>query len=810
MGIKQIRLFLLLISFMLSCSPADDSYEDPMNRYSDVFAPTIVGCSPGANASDVAVSASVSVTFIEEMDPDTINSSVFSIKDGTSDVSGTVSYSDKVLTFAPSNSLPDGTSLTAVVSAVVKDTAGNSMAENYSWSFETTQIRLIPDTGQTQSYTDTFGEDSDYSMNPPSYTDNNNGTITDNVTELVWQQTVDNTQRTWSDANSYCENLELAGITDWRLPATKELLGLLMLNRAAGIDDAFSDVESSWSSNGTDNGDNYYHWVSFNNFDIDRSPDTTEMEVLCVSGTPISTGFKDNGDGTVSDLHNELMWQQNLADEMSWEDALIHCEALNLAGYNDWRLPNIKEVIMLTDNLFDAIDSTYFAEGGSGRTLFSSSTDRNGDILHRKDHEGLYRNNHESGEQFHFRCVRGGGAPYFSILSTSPGSGGYIDSADSSISATFNRDINESTVSADSFLVSKDNASVFGSVSCSDKTATFTASDGLSTGSYTATVKSTVEDTKGNTLPDDFSWTFTVSPAFSSIAINSGSVQSMASFNGLLYFGMITGGSGAEVWTYNGTNLVQSGDTALQSSSIEIIEDMAEYDGSLYTCTGGGSGGEVWKYNGTNWVSTSLDLGDTYSLLVDDNKLFAVEYSGKVKEYNGSSWTETSGEIYSSLGPRAEVLSVFANSMYMGLANTPESEIRRYDGTNWNVLDSSGFGDSGNTVITDMASFNSKLFVLVSNSTTGAEVWQYDGTNWIQVNEDGFGNADQAANGALVVFNNALYAGPGRYLYQYESGTTWHQMNQDAFGDSIQSFAEHEGKLYIGLQGSGFIWEMTP
>ena len=28
----------------------------------------------------------------------------------------------------------------------------------------------VPDTGQTQSYTDTFGEDSDYTINPPSYT----------------------------------------------------------------------------------------------------------------------------------------------------------------------------------------------------------------------------------------------------------------------------------------------------------------------------------------------------------------------------------------------------------------------------------------------------------------------------------------------------------------------------------------------------------------------------------------------------------------------------------------------------------------
>ena len=46
-------------------------------------------------------------------------------------------------------------------------------------------VPKLPDTGQTQSYTTTFGEDSDYTINPPSYTDNGNGTIADNITSLM-------------------------------------------------------------------------------------------------------------------------------------------------------------------------------------------------------------------------------------------------------------------------------------------------------------------------------------------------------------------------------------------------------------------------------------------------------------------------------------------------------------------------------------------------------------------------------------------------------------------------------------------------
>ena len=32
------------------------------------------------------------------------------------------------------------------------------------------------------SYTSTFGEDADYTINPPAYTVNGNGTVTDQVT----------------------------------------------------------------------------------------------------------------------------------------------------------------------------------------------------------------------------------------------------------------------------------------------------------------------------------------------------------------------------------------------------------------------------------------------------------------------------------------------------------------------------------------------------------------------------------------------------------------------------------------------------
>jgi len=55
-------------------------------------------------------------------------------------------------------------------------------------SIANTLLRL-PDTGATSGYTTTFGEDNDYNFFVPYFTLNGNGTVTDTITGLMWQQT---------------------------------------------------------------------------------------------------------------------------------------------------------------------------------------------------------------------------------------------------------------------------------------------------------------------------------------------------------------------------------------------------------------------------------------------------------------------------------------------------------------------------------------------------------------------------------------------------------------------------------------------
>jgi hypothetical protein len=65
---------------------------------------------------------------------------------------------------------------------------------------------------------------------------------------------------------------------------------------------------------------------------------------------PNKESYKDNGDGTVTDNITGLMWQQSGGGIIdSQTNAIGRCEALTLAGYADWRLPTLIELMSIVD-----------------------------------------------------------------------------------------------------------------------------------------------------------------------------------------------------------------------------------------------------------------------------------------------------------------------------------------------------------------------------------------------------------------------------------------------------------------------------
>ena len=84
----------------------------------------------------------------------------------------------------------------------------------------------------------------------------------------------------------------------------------------------------------------------------------------------LESSYKDNGDGTVSDLNTGLMWQKttdarpdSLQGRYTWIEAEGYAEALRIGGHDDWRLPSVKELISLVDANGELVNRTPYFDG---------------------------------------------------------------------------------------------------------------------------------------------------------------------------------------------------------------------------------------------------------------------------------------------------------------------------------------------------------------------------------------------------------------------------------------------------------------
>ena len=192
-----------------------------------------------------------------------------------------------------------------------------------------------------------YGQDARSTGNTPNYSDNGDGTITDNVTGLMWQQNPGE-KKTFSQAVGGAEGFSLAGYDDWRLPTIKELYSLIMFS---GVDpsgltdtdtsglipfiDAIFEFEYGDPSSGeriidsqfatstkyvstTMNGDETMFGVNFadgriKGYGLRLHGQDKTFFVLYVRGNPEYgiNDFVDNEDGTISDNSTGLRWTQD-------------------------------------------------------------------------------------------------------------------------------------------------------------------------------------------------------------------------------------------------------------------------------------------------------------------------------------------------------------------------------------------------------------------------------------------------------------------------------------------------------------------
>jgi hypothetical protein len=270
----------------------------------------------------------------------------------------------------------------------------------------------IVDTGQEDCYNNNavitppspgvafYGQDAQFDGNTPSYTLSGDGlTVYDNITGLTWQRSPDTNRDgeilyddklSWAAVQAYpavinAENF--GGFSDWRVPTIKELYSLIKFNGQdisgySGpmssvqpfIDNDFFDfaygdtlagerlIDMQYASNTVYNettipGVPKLFGVNFadgriKGYDTQLMGDDKTFALICVRGNPDYgvNSFVDNGDGTITDTATDLMWQKSHSvSSMSWQDALAFAETLTVAGYDDWRLPNAKELQSILD-----------------------------------------------------------------------------------------------------------------------------------------------------------------------------------------------------------------------------------------------------------------------------------------------------------------------------------------------------------------------------------------------------------------------------------------------------------------------------
>ncbi|HNF15347.1 MAG TPA: DUF1566 domain-containing protein, partial [Leptospiraceae bacterium] len=254
-------------------------------------------------------------------------------------------------------------------------------------------------TGQTDCWIDGIlttvdctgsGQDGEFQKGMDrSYTDNGDGTISDNVTGLTWHKCVSGTfgqdcssgtatKYSFENAERFCSESTVGG-RKWKLPTMAELSGLVIyktrpfnsnfLIETVAWDTGYfpNDTEHSFLGTSERKQDSYGNimWgkVKFLIIHIqwffEYDP---EAFIRCVeqNSYSIQKSFTDNGDGTIKDNATNLTWQkcvygQSLdqsctgqVQSVLWSDAIDYCKNLELAG-RQWRLPNKNELLSLFD-----------------------------------------------------------------------------------------------------------------------------------------------------------------------------------------------------------------------------------------------------------------------------------------------------------------------------------------------------------------------------------------------------------------------------------------------------------------------------
>jgi len=292
-------------------------------------------------------------------------------------------------------------------------TANHTISVSFTQNDDTNiSVTNIPKTGQTMTHA--MGDDGNVQAGvewpAQRFTDNGDGTVTDNLTGLMWlkdggcfKNSRGSALNTIAGLNNHTGRNTCLGYTadytDWRLPTANELKSLVNYGTPDSAQwlnsEGFANMKSAyyWSAttypwnaakawmvsmyNGTEKlgaKNNVYMLPVRIATSVNASKSGRAVIYTPTDGSYINEKvewpaprFTDNGDGTVTDSLTGLMWLKDGGClKKRWSDTLniivdFNSNSLSYsclgytANYTDWRMPNVKELESMIN--YDVSDS---------------------------------------------------------------------------------------------------------------------------------------------------------------------------------------------------------------------------------------------------------------------------------------------------------------------------------------------------------------------------------------------------------------------------------------------------------------------
>jgi hypothetical protein len=451
--LRYAPAFIPAILILIGCSKNrfyDHSVGDPLKA-------EIVSVLPANLAGGVFVDPEVSVTYKDEVDIQTISSTVISLKKGNSEISGDLSVNGNTVSFIPDADLDNESEYTATVITASHNPADFESSHVYEWKFKTGKnhridslsiVGVLPASAATQ-----------VPVNSRLIT-----TFNHELTASMMKSVFISLRKGSTNVNGV---VTFTGSTATFQPSASLLTGTV-----------YNASVTIGSGNNSGNNLKYKSWsYTTEGTGADVTPPTV------VSANPANSSTNASITTKLSVTFSEAMKLSTI----SASSFILKQGTISVAG----------------SVTYSGTTATFSPSANlSASTVYTASittavTDVAGNAL-------------STAYNWTFTTAAMADVTPPSISSVSPLSGASSVAIGSMVTATFNEPVDASTLTASTFTLKQGTVSVAGVISISGSTVTFTPASALTGNTvYTVTITNGVKDLSGNAMSANYTWNFT-------------------------------------------------------------------------------------------------------------------------------------------------------------------------------------------------------------------------------------------------------------------------------------------------------------